>query len=342
MRAIVIREPGGVERLELADAPVPSPGRGQVVVRVAGCGVCYRDLIDREGKYPFMRRPIITGHEVAGTVEAVGPGVADFAVGDRVATTHRPSCGECPACAAGDELRCETSPVSYGLTVDGGYAERCLLWTRSLVRVPPELDLVEASFLHCTAAVALRALRVHGGLRAGQSVLITGAAGGVGAHAVQVAHLLGARVVALTSSAEKAAALAALGADVVEQPRGAPFHKEVLRRTGGVDVVLELVGAPTFNSSLRALRGGGRLVLVGNVTTERVEVNPGGLILRELSVHGSSSATRAELAEVLAWAAAGRLRPIVAARLPLEEARAAQSALAERPIVGRQVLVPQR
>src|SRR5258706_7759822 len=125
-----------------------------------------------------MRRPIVTGHEFAGTVEAVGPGVDDFAVGDRVAATHRPSCGECAACLAGHELRCEASLVSYGLTVDGGYADSCLAWTRSLVKVPAPLDLVEASFLHCTAAVALRALRVHGGLGAGQWVLVTGAAGG--------------------------------------------------------------------------------------------------------------------------------------------------------------------
>jgi acryloyl-coenzyme A reductase len=341
MRAIVIREAGGPERLELADWPSPSPGAGQVVVRVAACGVCYRDLLDREGKYPFMKRPVVTGHEWAGTVAAVGPDVRQFAVGDRVATTHRPACGECEPCRAGDETHCMTAVASYGLTIDGGYAEEVLAYESSLVRVPDAVPLDGAAFLHCTAAVALRALRHHGRLAAGQTVLMTGASGGVGVHALQVAKILGARVVAVTSSEAKVEPLRALGADDVLVAPDGNFHKQALARTGGgADVALELVGAPTFNSSLRSLRLGGRLAVVGNVTTSPVELNPGYLILRELAVEGSSSATRAELAEVLAWAAAGKLRPIIAERLPLERAREAQERLARKGVVGRVVVTP--
>lgn len=341
MRAIVIREPGGIERLELCELPSPVVGAGQVRVKVRGCGVCYRDLLDREGKYPFMKRPVVTGHELAGEIVEVGAGVSGFAVGDRVAVTHRPPCGECTRCRAGDEAGCEGSPISYGLTVDGGYAEEALVWAGSLVRVPPSVPLDQAAFLHCTAGVALRALRHHARLAAGETVVVTGASGGVGVHAIQVAKILGAKVVAVTSSASKVAALSALGADeVVLSPPDGAFHKEVLRRTSGAQVALELVGAPTFNSSLRSLGRGGRLALVGNVTAERVEVNPGYLILRELSVSGSSSASRADLAEVLGWAASGRLSPIVAARMKLEEARAAQTRLAQKSVVGRIVLVP--
>src|SRR5689334_891449 len=128
MRAIQIKEPGGLERLELVELPTPEPGAGQVRLRVAACGVCYRDLLDREGKYPFMKRPVVTGHEFAGEVVAVGSGVRDFAAGDRVAVTHRPSCGDCDACRAGEETHCLRSPASYGLTVDGGYAEQVIAW----------------------------------------------------------------------------------------------------------------------------------------------------------------------------------------------------------------------
>src|SRR5688572_8647065 len=110
MRAMVIREPGGLEKLEWSEVPSPVAGAG-----VAACGVCYRDLLDREGKYPFMKRPVVTGHELAGEVISVGEGV-DLKVGDRVATTHRPSCGACDACARGDETHCLGSPISYGLT----------------------------------------------------------------------------------------------------------------------------------------------------------------------------------------------------------------------------------
>jgi acryloyl-coenzyme A reductase len=338
MRAVVIRDVGKIEVTEWA---APTAGAGQVIVRVAACGVCHRDLVDRDGKYPFMRRPVVTGHELAGTVRAVGEGVREFAVGDRVAAVHRAPCGSCANCAGGEETRCLGSPVSYGLTVDGGYAEEVAVWASSLVRVPDGVDLVEASFLHCTAAVALRALRKHARLVAGETVVMTGATGGVGVHALQVARILGARVVAVTSSPDKEARLRELGVDDVVIARDAHWHKEVVARTGGgADVALELVGAPTFNGSLRALRFGGRMALVGNVTAERVEVNPGYLILHEVSVAGSSSATRAELAEVLGWVQGGKLRPIVAARRPLEDAIAAQQALTDKRIVGRQVLVP--
>jgi acryloyl-coenzyme A reductase len=289
-----------------------------------------------------MRRPIITGHEFSGEIVEVGAAVGDWKVGDRIATTHRPPCGACPACLSDQETRCLGSPITYGLTVDGGYAEEVLAWTGSLVRVPDGLPLEEAAFLHCTAGVALRALRLHAKLTPGQTVVITGASGGVGVHAVQVARLLGARVVAVTSNRDKVAALRAIGAEeVVVSPPDGGFHKEVMGLTGGgADVALELVGVPTFNAALRSLKFGGRLVLVGNVTAERVEVNPGYLILREIAICGSASASRAELAEVLEWARTGRLRPIVAARMKLEEARAAQARLVDKSVVGRILLVP--
>jgi acryloyl-coenzyme A reductase len=334
MRAMVIREPGGVEKLEWTELPSPVAGPGQVVIRVAACGVCYRDLLDREGKYAFMKRPVVTGHEFGGEVLAVGENV-DLKVGDRVVTTHRPSCGTCEACLRGDETHCLQSPVSYGLTADGGYAEEALLWAASTVKVPDGLPLDQACFLHCTAAVALRALRRHGRLAAGDTVVITGASGGVGVHALQIAKILGAHVVAITSNPDKEAALRKHGADEVLVTTG-EFHKQVGARA---QVALELVGAPTFNSSLRSLGFGGRVVVVGNVTASRIEINPGYCIMRELSVHGSSGATRAELAEVLAWAAGGRLVPVVAERVPLAEARRAQERLYARGAVGRQVLI---
>lgn len=340
MRAAVIRDIG---RLEVGEWPEPTAGPGQVVVRVAACGVCYRDLIDRDGKYPFMRRPVVTGHEIAGTVEAVGAGVAGFGVGDRVVAVHRAPCGACDRCRAGEETRCLASPVMYGVTVDGGYAERVALWAASLVRVPDGVALEDAAVLHCTAAVALRALRRHARVAAGERVVVTGASGGVGVHALQVARLLGARTIAVTSSPAKAERLAALADEVVLARAGDrdQWHKEVLARTGGgAEVALELVGAPTFNGALRSLGFGGRLVLVGNVTTARVEVNPGYLIVREVALLGSSSATRAELGEVLQWVRQGRLVPVVAARRRLDEAVAAQAALAEQQIFGRQLLIP--
>lgn len=335
MRAIVIREPGGPEQLELTDWPIKDPGPGQVRARVTACGVCYRDIVDRLGKYPFMRRPVVTGHEIAGIVEAVGPGVTAFAIGDRVASTHRPPCGDCESCTRGDEARCSQSPVMYGLTADGGYAEQCVLWINSLVKVPDDVSLEAASFLHCTAAVALRALTIQGRLVAGERVLVTGASGGVGIHAIQIAKILGAHVAAVTSQADKAEALRAHGADQVIVSAPDAIHKQV---AADFDLVLDLVGVPTINSAMRTLKSGGRLVVVGNVTQERVEINPGYLIVKEITLAGSALASRDDLRQIFAWVAEGKLKPVIAGRHKLEDAAKAQAALSDRRVIGRQIL----
>lgn len=340
MRAFVIEEPGGPEKLVLRELETPRPGAGEVLLRVRAVGVCHRDIIDRKGKYPFMKRPVVTGHEVAGEVAELGAGVIELAVGDRVVTMHRPPCGACPECREGEETRCTGSPYAYGITADGGYADYMVAHAAALVRLPAEIPFDEGAFLHCTAGVALRALRHQGRLVAGETVLVTGASGGVGIHAVQVAKILGARVIAATGNAAKTEALRAAGADEVVVAEPPALQRAVLACAGrGVDLALELVGAPTWNAALRSLRPGGRLVLVGNVTASRVELNPGWMIMREATVLGAASASRRDLAEVMGWVASGRLRPVVAERMPLEEAPRAQARLAAREVVGRIVLV---
>jgi NADPH:quinone reductase-like Zn-dependent oxidoreductase len=230
------------------------------------------------------------------------------------------------------------------MTKDGGYASECLAHADSLVKIPAGLDPVRASFLHCTAAVARRALWHRGGLRFGETVLVTGASGGVGIHALQLLKIAGSRSIAVTTSEAKVDAIKKAGADeVIVLREGTRLKDEVGRLTdGGVDLALELVGKPTFNESVRSVRRGGRVVLVGNVTTERVEINPGFAILNEISVIGSSGATRAEVEHVLALAASGKLEPVVAATVPLEPAAidAAHERLKSKGVTGRLVVVP--
>ena len=342
MKAVVLREIGPAENLKLEDAPRPEVTPGHVLVRVRAAGVCYRDIVDRRGGFPYMKSPVVPGHEFAGEVVELGEGVVGRHVGDRVVNLHRPPCGVCQYCRAGHEPRCTSSLYAFGLTVDGGYAEYVLAPAGCLVPLPDEIAFQHGCFLACTAGVALRALRVRAAVREGETVLVTGASGGVGLHALQVARLLGARTLAVTSSPAKVDALRAAGADDVLVATGdLAFHKEVKRRTGaGVDVALDCVGAPTLNSSLRSLRAMGRVVVIGNVTMERAEINAGLMILNELSAAGSSGCSRDDLLQVIAWVRDKRLEPKLAQVLPLASAVEAHRRLEAKGVAGRLVLAP--
>ena len=349
MKAIVLHQVGPAENLITErEWPDPEARKGQAVIRVHAVGVCYRDIIDRRGGFPFMKRPLVPGHEIAGEVVETGEDVADLAVGDRVVTMHRGACGECEYCQAGHEPRCMRSPFVVGLTIDGGYAEKVTVPASCAVPLPDEVSYQQGCFLFCTAGVALRALRTHGGLESGQTVLITGASGGLGLHAMQVARALGAQVVAITSSESKAEFLRQSGADhvVVSAPRSGErssamtFHKEVKRLTGGVHVALDCVGDITLNSSIRSLRPMGRCVVAGNITTGRYELNPGLAILNELTLCGTSGCTRRDLEQVLAWTRDGTIAPVIAEVMALDQAVEAQKRLESRGVTGRIVLTP--
>jgi acryloyl-coenzyme A reductase len=335
----VLREAGWAADLaiEPVDAP-PSPVRDQVVIAVEACGVCHRDCIDRAGRFKFMRLPITPGHEAVGTVIAVGPDAREWRPGDRVASMHRDHCGACAACTAGETSLCERAAAVLGLIVDGGYASWLVAPERTFYRVPDDLDAAQAAVLHCTAGTAYRGLVRAGRVTSGMRVLVTGANGGVGAAAIQVAARLGATVIAQVRRADHAALAESLGATAVVVDDGARLHKQL--PGGVVDVALDCVGAPTFNAALRSLRLGGRIVAIGNVVDERVDLNLGWVITRAVSITGSSGATRRDMDEVLAIHAARPLAVPIHARLPLNEADRAQRQVLAGGLAGRIVLVP--
>lgn len=342
MHAVVLHSCGGPEQLQIESREPPNARPGWVVVKVHAEGVCYRDIVERRGGFAFIKQPVIPGHEWAGEIVELGADVDAFAVGDRVVNLHRAACGRCEPCREGHQTRCRAALEVFGLSVDGGYAQFVAAPAGCLVRLPSGIPYAQACFLNCTAGVALRALRGVAHVVAGEQVLVTGASGGVGAHAVQVAKALGAKVLAATTRESKREALRALGADDVIVSTPAELHRAVKRATAGagVDVVLDCVGTPTLNASLRSLRAGGRLVVVGNVTSDRWEVNPGFVILAELQIMGSAGCNRDDLEQVLAWVADGRVRPIIAAQLPLSAAADAHRRLEQQAVTGRIVLLP--
>ena len=341
MRAVQLTAFDEPDNLVVREVPVPEPGPGEVLVRVGACGVCGRDRVDRRGGYPGMRLPVTLGHEIAGTVVALGPEVADLAVGDRVASLQSAPCGACPECRGGLTNRCD-SPRTFGHKLDGGYAEYVAAPRQAFARLPDDVSDEVGAVLACAVGTCLRALRDQARLRAGETLAITGAGGGLGLQGIQVGRLLGARVIALTTSPDKIAALREAGADEVVCAEDGRFARPLRELTAGrgVDVVLELVGAPTLENALRCLRPGGRLALVGNIRAERVELNPGLIIVRELEIVGSAMQTRADLEETARLVAAGQLAPTIGRRFPLEEAMEAHRLLERRGNLGRVVLTP--
>lgn len=326
----------GWERdLQVEDWEPEAPAPDQVQVEVEACGVCHRDLIDRAGRFAWVQLPVTPGHEAVGRVVAVGAEVTTWKVGDRVGTLHRNHCGSCDACTRGETSLCPHAAWVFGLMADGGYASHLLAPANALYALP-EGPAVDLCALHCTVGTAWRGLVVQGRLTAGQSVLVTGANGGVGAAAIQVARRRGARVTAVVRHAHHADFVRMQGADEVLVDDGTTFHQ----KAAPVDVVLDCVGSPTFNSSLRSLKMGGHLVVVGNVSEARASLNLGFVIVHGLHLHGSSGATAADMAAVLAQHAITPFDlPALRDRvLPLDQADAAQRAVRAGGLRGRIVL----
>ena len=321
---------------EVSAEPIPDPTGSAVVVAVAACGVCHRDLLDRAGRFPFLRLPVTPGHEAAGRVVAVGPEVTSFRAGDRVASMHRDACGQCPSCRRGETSLCEGAGWVLGILADGGYARHLVAPPSALYPLPANVTFVDAASLHCTFGTAYRDLVTLGRVQRGERVLVTGANGGVGRAAVQIAVRLGAEVVAIVRNAKHEGPLRALGVHEVVVSPGADFHA----RISPVDVALDTVGAPTFPGALRSLQIGGRIVVVGNVVAEKVGINLGFLITKGLTILGGSGATRAEMAAVLAMHAETPFVIAVVKVFPLERADDAQRMLRAGGVEGRFVLVP--
>jgi D-arabinose 1-dehydrogenase-like Zn-dependent alcohol dehydrogenase len=342
MEAVVLQEFGAASQLALQSVPDPHPGPGEVLMRVRACGVCYHDVINRRGSLPRTSVPAILGHEVAGEVIEVGPGVTTWKVGDRAATLQRLSCGSCPSCAAGRPSLCKRDNRFFGEELAGGYATKMVAPIAGIGHVPEGMPWAVAATVCCTAGTAVHVLRTRGRVQCGETVLVTGASGGVGLQTVQLARLDGARVIAVTSSPLKVEALYNAGADEVIVARDLEFAKQARALTAGegVDVAVEIVGSATFAQTIKAMRPGGRAVMVGNLESGTIELNPGLVIVNELEIIGAYATTQAELELALALTHAGLLTPFVTEVLPLSAAATAHIRLENREVAGRLVLSP--
>jgi NADPH:quinone reductase-like Zn-dependent oxidoreductase len=341
MRGLVVEAFGGPDVLEARELPDPQPRVGEIVIEVSSAGVCFHDVLSRQGA---MRRgmdlPRVLGHEIAGVVVAAGPEVDDFAVGDRVATTQRRSvCGACALCRSGHETLCPRREF-LGHEADGGYAQLVAVRADCCAQVPDGVDDDAAAIAACAVGTGVNAVRDTGRVRLGETVLITGAGGGLGVHAIQLAVAAGARTIAATTSEEKAGRLRELGAHEVVVAADGRFAAGVKEATGGrgVDVVIDNVGGKVFGEVRRSLAPLGRWVLVGELSTDVVELNLAQIFLRGLSLHSAVSTSRAQLVDALELIARGAVRPVVSARPALADAAQVHAELEHGRVFGRAVL----
>ncbi|MCS6963662.1 zinc-binding dehydrogenase [Thermoflexus sp.] len=326
MKAIVFYRHGDPDVLEAAELPTPHPGPGEVLVRVRACAMNHLDLWVRRG-IPSLRleMPHILGSDVAGVVAEVGPEISGIEVGDRVVVNATLSCGQCEFCLRGEDNRCRQGGI-LGEHVRGGYAEYVVVPARNLLKLPEGFPFEEAAAASLVFLTAWHMLITRGALRPGEDVLIVGAGGGVNTAALQIAKLAGARVIVVASNPEKAERARALGADhVIDRSQEPDWSRAAWQWTGrrGVDVVVDNVGRATWMKSIRVLRPGGRMLVVGATSGPNPEdFDIRYVFSRQISILGSTMGTQHDFRTVMGLIFAGRLRPVIDRVLPLTPAGA--------------------
>jgi NADPH:quinone reductase-like Zn-dependent oxidoreductase len=340
MKAVRIHQFGGPEVLTYEDVPDPQLRKDQVLVRVRACSVNHLDVWARKG-LPGVKLPHILGSDVAGEVVEVGEYVSGFKPGQRVLLAPMHYCGYCEKCVAGMQNQCREFTV-LGNGVDGGDCELIAAPAANVIPIPDSLDFNQAASIPLVFVTAWHMLVGRAGIRAGQTVLVLGAGSGVGIAAIQIAKLFHCRVITTAGDDAKLAKSRELGADYGIDHYKQKISEEVRKITNkqGVDIVVEHVGAATWDESVKSLKSGGTLVTCGATTGPNVNIDLRHLFARQLSLLGSYMGTMGELHEVLKHVFAGRLKPVVDRTFPLSELRAAHEYLEKSQMFGKIVVNP--
>ncbi len=324
MRAVICSKFGPPETLEVREMPSPEPGKGQVRIKVDGCGVNFPDTLIIEGKYQLKAEPPFSpGGEVAGVIDAVGEGVTGWAPGDAV----------------------------IAMTGYGGFAEELTADAKALMRRPETMDGVTAAGFSMTYGTSMHALKQRGRLQPGETLLVLGAGGGVGLAAVEIGKLMGAKVIAAASSPAKLEAARAAGADELLDYSDGEIKDKLKKLTGGkgVDVTYDPVGGDMFEQALRATAWKGRVLVVGFASGTIPKVPMNLPLLKGCEIVGvfwgafrmrEPDEDRRNFEQLFAWHAEGKLKPHVSHVLPLEKAPEALRMLMNRQAIGKIVLKP--
>jgi 2-desacetyl-2-hydroxyethyl bacteriochlorophyllide A dehydrogenase len=342
VKAVQLVAHGSPGKFELRDVPDPKPGPDEVVVEVQSAGLNRLDLWLEQGALPVqVALPRTPGGEVAGRLVELGSAVTGWKHGDNVAIQSNLFCGECEFCRRGDDSMCLRGKL-LGVNCDGGFAEKVLVPARSLVRLPAGVDFDTSAALTLAGSTAMHMLTNRAQVRAGDWVLVMGASSGVGSAAIQIAKALGAHVITTASSEAKTDLAKRLGADFVVDSNDAKWPAEVRRLTDkrGVDLVVEHIGGEVLQKVFDCLARGGTVVTCGATAGRDVAIQLWPFFVKQQRLIGSYGRNRVDIEATLAWAAAGKLKPVIDSIYPLDRTVEAFAHLASRRVLGKVLIEP--
>lgn len=341
MKAGILRAHGGAEVVEyVEDLPIPDPAYGEVRINIEAAALNRLDLFVRAGwKGLELNFPHVVCADGAGIVDAIGEGVTQFAVGDRVSIDPTLVKPDDPALHTGLENQSRIAILGEHHT--GTAAEYIVLPQRNLIKIPDDFDFGEAAAVGLVGVTAWHSLITRGNLLPSESVLIVGAGGGVNSISIQIAKLAGAKVYVVGSNAAKCQEAESLGADVtINRAENPDWSRTIYKLTNkrGVDVIVDNVGSATLNSSIRACRIGGRILIVGGTSGFQVDLNVAQLFSRHISLIGSTMGPHRDYMAFMEQVFAGNIKAVIGARLPLSDVREAQNTLEENRVFGKVIL----
>ena len=337
MRAVWLEKHGEPDVLKVSDRPEPARDPWDALVEVRACGLNHLDIWVRKGGPRAFPLPLILGSDAAGVV-VEAPEASELKAGDEVVIYPCEGCGVCPACERGDEQLCTEFRI-YGAWRDGGLAERAIFPARNCLRKPKNLDFVACASVAINYITAWHMLVARARLAAGERVLVQAAGSGVSTAAIQIARHLGARVIATSSTPEKLAHARAQGAEATINYKSEDVAARAVEWSGGgVDVVVDHVGAPNWEADVKALAKGGRLVFCGATGGPEAKINLAHTYFKGQTILGSTLGTRAEFRTVLDLMDRGYFRPVVDKVFPLEEIAEAHRYLESGKQTGKVVM----
>ena len=345
MKAVYIEAHGGPEALVYGDRPEPEAGPGEVKIQIRASALNRLDLYTRAGGRGLRREfppPLILGGDCAGDVVDVGENVRTLQAGDRVVVNPRISCNQCSACMSGRDDLCARSRF-MGSASDGSYAELISVPAVNTHKIADSVAYEEAAAIPTTFLPVWNMMVRRAQLQPWETVLVLSASAGVGTAAIQVAkNVVGARVIATTSTEDKAAKARKLGADEVINYKEEDITERVKELTGGagVDVLVDHVGAEFFASAFNSLRPGGRYTICGATTGLRAELHLGLLFTRQIEIYGTFMGSKGDMGQIVEMLNRGVIRPAIHQVFPLEQAAAAHETMEETNFFGKLLLRP--